>query len=458
MFHPVNALSPLDGRYLPKVEELRGYFSESALIRYRVLVEVEWLIHLCNFVKLPNTRKLEGKEVRELRALYRSWDEEGDKAQSVKDIESVTNHDVKAVEYFIKENMKKSTMADLLEMVHFACTSEDINNLSYGLMIRDAIDEVITPALDDMTESLRALAEKTRTIPMLSHTHGQPASPTTVGKEVTNVMVRLLMQIEQLKDQPFLGKINGAVGNWNAHIVAYPEIDWVKYSRKFIEKLGLIPTLFTTQIEPHDFIAETAHSLVRINNILIDFNRDMWTYIGKGYFGQKLKAGEVGSSTMPHKVNPIDFENSEGNLGLANALLNHLANKLPIARLQRDLTDSTVQRNLGVAFGYSLLAYQSNLKGLSKVAINKENLLADLDKHWEILAEPVQTVMRRYKIPKPNEKLKKLTRGKGLDQKRYQAFVKKLEIPAKAKNKLLKLTPATYIGLAKELVKLELDL
>ena len=458
MFHSFNALSPLDGRYVSKVTELSGYFSESALIRYRVLIEVEWLIHLCNTAKLPNTRKLETKEVRELRKLYRSWDEDGEQAQAVKDIESITNHDVKAVEYFVKENMEKSTMSDLLEMVHFACTSEDINNLSYSLMMRDAMDEVMIPTLEEMVESLRNLATKGRTIPMLSHTHGQPASPTTVGKEVTNVMVRLLMQIEQLKDQPYLGKINGAVGNWNAHIVAYPEVDWIKESRKFIEKLGLIPTLFTTQIEPHDFIAETAHNLVRINNIILDFDRDMWTYIGKNYFGQKLKEGEIGSSTMPHKVNPIDFENSEGNLGLANAMLSHLAEKLPIARMQRDLTDSTVQRNLGVAFGYSLLAYQSSLKGLSKVSINKEILLADLDKHWEVLAEPVQTVMRRYKIPKPYEKLKKLTRGKGLDQKRYQAFVKKLEIPARAKNKLLKLTPATHIGLAKELVTLELDL
>ncbi|MBT7703808.1 adenylosuccinate lyase [Candidatus Peregrinibacteria bacterium] len=458
MFHSFNTLSPLDGRYVSKVTELSGYFSESALIRYRVLIEVEWLIHLCNTAKLPNTRKLETKEVRELRKLYRSWDEDGEQAQAVKDIESITNHDVKAVEYFVKENMEKSTMSDLLEMVHFACTSEDINNLSYSLMMRDAMDEVMIPTLEEMVESLRNLATKGRTIPMLSHTHGQPASPTTVGKEVTNVMVRLLMQIEQLKDQPYLGKINGAVGNWNAHIVAYPEVDWIKESRKFIEKLGLIPTLFTTQIEPHDFIAETAHNLVRINNIILDFDRDMWTYIGKNYFGQKLKEGEIGSSTMPHKVNPIDFENSEGNLGLANAMLSHLAEKLPIARMQRDLTDSTVQRNLGVAFGYSLLAYQSSLKGLSKVSINKEILLADLDKHWEVLAEPVQTVMRRYKIPKPYEKLKKLTRGKGLDQKRYQAFVKKLEIPARAKNKLLKLTPATYIGLAKELVTLELDL
>ncbi len=458
MFHPVNALSPLDGRYLPKVEELRGYFSESALIRYRVLVEVEWLIHLCNTVKLPNTRKLAPKEYNLLRKLYKDWDEDGEKAQAVKDIESITNHDVKAVEYFIKENMKKSSMSDLLEMVHFGCTSEDINNLSYSLMLRDSVDEVMTPALEDVIESLRELAIKGRTIPMLSHTHGQPASPTTVGKEVTNVMVRLLMQADLLKDQPFLGKMNGAVGNWNAHVVAYPEIDWIKESRKFIEKLGLIPTLFTTQIEPHDFVAETMHNLARINTILIDFNRDMWTYIGKGYFGQKTKAGEVGSSTMPHKVNPIDFENSEGNLGLSNALLNHLANKLPIARMQRDLTDSTVQRNLGVAFGYSLLAYQSVLKGLSMVEINKSTLENDLDSHWEVLAEPVQTVMRRYNIPKPYEKLKKLTRGKGLNQKRYQAFVKKLEIPARAKNKLLKLTPATYIGLAKDLVKLELDI
>lgn len=457
MFDPVNALSPLDGRYVSKVEELREYFSESALIRYRVTIEVEWLIHLCNNTKLPNTRKLESNEVRELRKLYRDWDKNGEKALAVKNIEATTNHDVKAVEYFIKNTMKEGSMSDLLEMVHFGCTSEDINNLAYSLMLRDAIDEVIVPNLDELTEVLRKLAEKGYNVSMLSHTHGQPASPTTVGKEVTNVMVRLLMQIDQLKDQPFLGKMNGAVGNWNAHVIAYPEVDWLKESRKFIEKLGLIPTLFTTQIEPHDFIAEIAHSLIRINNILLDFDRDMWTYISKNYFIQKLKEGEVGSSTMPHKINPIDFENSEGNLGLANALLGHLANKLPIARMQRDLTDSTVERNIGVAFGYSLLAYQSALKGLSKVEINKTELMEDLEKHWEVLAEPVQTVMRRYKISGAYEKLKELTRGKGMDEQSYQEFVKTLEIPAKAKNRLLKLTPSSYIGLAKDLVKLGLD-
>ncbi len=455
MSDPIKAISPLDGRYHSKVSELSSYFSEEALIRYRIVVEVEWLIYLCNKIKLHNTRPFTAAEAKYLRALYAPKNAEA-AAQAVKKIESVTNHDVKAVEYFIKDNMKEHSTKDMMEFVHFACTSEDITNLSYGLILKEANEGVTLPTLATIEEALMELATKGRNVPMLSHTHGQPASPTTVGKEVVNVLMRLRVQADQLRDQPYLGKMNGAVGNWNAHSVAYPDVDWIKHSQKFIEKLGLMTNIFTTQIEPHDFVAEMAQNLIRINTILIDFDRDMWTYIGKNYFIQKLKEGEVGSSTMPHKVNPIDFENSEGNLGLANAIFTHMAQKLPIARMQRDLTDSTVQRNHGMAFGYSLLAYKSTLRGLSKLALNEKKLAQDLDNHWEILAEPLQTVMRRYQIEKPYEKLKALTRGKGLTPAGYKKFIEKLDIPKKEKTRLLKLTPATYIGYAKELVDMAL--
>lgn len=455
MLDPTLAISPLDGRYHSKTATLSTYFSEAALIRFRLRVEVEWLIHLCNKIKLPNTRPLDRKEMNHLRRLY-DLKNAGDAAEAIKSIEAVTNHDVKAVEYYIKENMKDHTTADLMEFVHFACTSEDITNLSYALMLKESTEDVMLPELALIEEALIDLAEKGKNVSLLAHTHGQPASPTTVGKEIVNVLMRLRVQADELRDQPYLGKFNGAVGNWNAHSIAYPEVDWVKQTSKFITGLGLLPTVFTTQIEPHDYVAELCHNLSRINTILIDFDRDMWMYIGKNYFSQKLKKGEVGSSTMPHKVNPIDFENSEGNLGMANAMLTHLAEKLPIARMQRDLTDSTVLRNLGVAFGYSLLAYKSTLKGLSKVALNKAIIEKDLNNHWEVLAEALQTVMRRYQIEKPYEKLKALTRGKGLTPAAYKKFIEKLDIPKREKARLRKLTPATYIGLAKELTDMAL--
>jgi adenylosuccinate lyase len=451
MTNKITALSPLDGRYQGKTEALSPYFSEFALIRHRVWVEVEWLIHLCNEIKLEGTKEFTSKEKTWLRNLYKKMTVKH--AQSVKDIEKTTNHDVKAVEYFIKERMKKHTTKKMMEFVHFACTSEDINNLSYALMLQGALNDVILPTLQEVEEGIADLGRQGMDISMLSHTHGQPASPTTLGKEMTNVLVRMMLQVDQLHEQPILGKINGAVGNWNAHAVAYPDVDWINQSYEFIEKLGLLPMMHTTQIEPHDYIAELCHNTIRINTILMDFDRDMWTYIGKKYFSQKLKKGEVGSSTMPHKVNPIDFENSEGNLGMANSLLGHLASKLPISRMQRDLTDSTVLRNLGVVFGYSLLAYKSTLRGLSKLDINETKLSEDLNNHWEVLAEPLQTVMRRYKISKPYEKLKALTRGKGLTKTGYQKFIKGLKIPEAEKKRLSKLTPATYIGYAKELTE-----
>lgn len=448
---PLFALSPLDGRYTDKTEELCAYFSEGALIRYRVHIEVEWLIHLCNHAKLESTRCLTPAEVKFLRNLYEKFTEKN--AQQVKDIEKITNHDVKAVEYFIKEQIKAHcfSLKDLSEFIHFACTSEDITNLSYGLILKDAVTQNVLPLLDKVLDAIEDLVKKGTKIPMLAHTHGQPASPTMVGKEMLNVKMRLERQKRFLKSQEFLGKINGAVGNWNAHTSAYPEIDWPTVSDAFIKGLGLTPTRYTTQIEPHDFIAELSHTLIRLNTILIDFDRDLWLYIGKNYFLQKVKEGEVGSSTMPHKVNPIDFENSEGNLGLSNAIFDHLALKLPISRMQRDLTDSTVLRNLGVGFGYLVLGYKSTLKGLSKVLINEPKLREELRSHYEVLAEPIQTVMRRYKIEGAYEKLKELTRGKGLTKPAFESFVKSLKIPATAKTRLLKLTPETYVGLAEEL-------
>ncbi|MFA5842347.1 MAG: adenylosuccinate lyase [Candidatus Gracilibacteria bacterium] len=448
---PLFALSPLDGRYTDKTEELCAYFSEGALIRYRVHVEVEWLIHLCNHAKLESTRRLTPAEVKFLRNLYEKFTEKS--AQQVKDIEKITNHDVKAVEYFIKEQIKDHchSLKDLSEFIHFACTSEDITNLSYGLILKDAVTQSVLPLLDKVLDAVEDLVKKGAKIPMLAHTHGQPASPTIVGKEMLNVKMRLERQKRFLKSQEFLGKINGAVGNWNAHTSAYPEIDWPTVSDAFIKGLGLTPTRYTTQIEPHDFIAELSHTLMRLNTILIDFDRDLWLYIGKNYFLQKVKEGEVGSSTMPHKVNPIDFENSEGNLGLSNAIFDHLALKLPISRMQRDLTDSTVLRNLGVGFGYLVLGYKSTLKGLSRVSINEPKLREELRSHYEVLAEPIQTVMRRYKIEGAYEKLKELTRGKGLTKPAFESFVKSLKIPAAAKTRLLKLTPETYVGLAEEL-------
>jgi len=382
--------------------------------------------------------------------LLKHFDEQ--QAQLIKNIEQTTNHDVKAIEYYLKDRFK--TMPELLaisEYVHFSCTSEDINNLSHALMLREGRDQVLLPALDDIINKLTDLAHQYRDEAMLSRTHGQTASPTTMGKELANVVARLRRQIPQLRDTPLLGKFNGAVGNYNAHLSAYPNIDWSASGQQFVESLGLIVNPYTTQIEPHDYMAELFDIVGRINTILIDLNRDIWAYISVGYFKQRTVAGEVGSSTMPHKVNPIDFENSEGNLGLANAIFQHLASKLPVSRWQRDLTDSTVLRNMGVGFGYSLIAYQSLQKGLNKLELNATRLQQDLDNAWEVLAEPIQTVMRRYGIPEPYEKLKALTRGQKITQQTLQTFIESLEIPEQARAELLALTPDTYIGLAAEL-------
>jgi adenylosuccinate lyase len=445
----LTSISPLDGRYSQKVEELRAFFSESALMRYRVLVEIEWFIFLCHELKLEGTKVFKAAEIERLRGLWQKFDPAD--ANRIKEIEKTTNHDVKAVEYFLKEKLKESVFEPYFEFIHFACTSEDINNLAYALMLRDAMQRVIFPVLIGLKELIFEKARKYQAIPMISRTHGQPATPTTLGKEFINFLARLERQLEFYPK--IFGKINGAIGNFNAHIVAYPKIDWLNASVRFIATLGLKPSLYTTQIEPHDFLAEIFDKFKLINTILIDFNRDIWTYISFGYFKQKLKEGEVGSSTMPHKVNPIDFENSEGNLGLANALFEYFSAKLPISRLQRDLTDSTTLRNIGSAFAYSLLAYKSCIQGLHKLELNEQKLKMDLDEAWELLAEPVQVVMRKYKLEKPYEQLKKLTRGKKITQKTLHTFIDGLKIPAPEKKRLKNLTPSKYIGLAKELVE-----
>lgn len=450
MRDPIFNISPLDGRYDAKVEGLRQYFSEAALIRYRVFVEVEWFVFLCNDLKLQGTKIWKTKELLQLRSIYENMDILA--ANRVKDIEKVTNHDVKAVEYYIKECLKGSSFEPYFEFIHFACTSEDINNLSYALMIRDGLDGEVVPVLSAVLQDLARLAKKYKAVPMMARTHGQPATPTTLGKEFVNVLARLDYQVLTLKNLKILGKMNGAVGNFNAHAVAYPKVNWIDASKKFIQKLGLEINLYTTQIEPHDYMAEIFDALRRANTILIDLNRDVWTYISLGYFKQKLKAGEVGSSTMPHKVNPIDFENSEGNLGMANSMLGYFSEKLPISRMQRDLTDSTTLRNIGSAFAYSVLAYKNCIQGLNKLELNNKVIQEDLGHSWELLAEPIQTVMRRYKIEKPYEKLKELTRGKSVNKQTISKFIDKLKIPAAEKKRLKKLTPSTYIGLASELV------
>lgn len=449
----LTALSPLDGRYQGKTASLRPHFSEFGLIRARVKVEVEWLIHLANQNQIEEVPGFSDTAVNFLRNLIRDFDIE--QAQKVKDIESVTNHDVKAVEYYLKEQIKGNEELEAVsEFIHFACTSEDINNLSYGLMISAARKQVLSPALNKLTQALTDLATEHASEPMLARTHGQPASPTTVGKEIANVCYRLKKGITQFNEVQVIGKINGAVGNFNAHYSAYPELNWPEISEQFVSGLGLNYQDFTTQIEPHDYIAELSHALSRINTIILDLDRDIWGYVALGYFKQKVIAGEVGSSTMPHKVNPIDFENSEGNLGLANAILGHLADKLPISRWQRDLTDSTVLRNLGVGAGYTLLAIESTLKGLGKLDLNPQALQADLQGNWEVLAEPIQTVMRRYGIAEPYEKLKVLTRGKqGINQKSLHEFIDTLEMPEEAKQALRKMTPANYIGNAVDTIK-----
>lgn len=443
------AISPLDGRYKSKCADLSPYFSEFALMRYRVLVEVKWLQKLSEHDQIDDLQVISDRGLQYLDDLIENFSISD--ARRIKEIEATTNHDVKAVEYFIKEKFEDNAeLNDQLEFVHFACTSEDINNLAYALMLRDGRDEVVLDQMREIESTLAQLAKKFASQPLLCRTHGQPASPSTVGKEFANVVHRLRRQISQIESNEILGKINGAVGNYNAHFSAYPDIDWQSNAQNFVESLGLSWNPYTTQIEPHDYIAELFAAVGRFNTILIDFDRDIWAYISLGYFKQKTVAGEVGSSTMPHKVNPIDFENSEGNLGIANAMMAHLAEKLPISRWQRDLTDSTVLRNIGTGLAHSLIAYRATLKGISKLELNAAVIDRDIDACWEILAEPIQTVMRRYRIEKPYEKLKELTRGKQIDKQSVQEFVETLSIPVKAKQELLALTPRTYLGNAEE--------
>ena len=448
----LSAISPIDGRYASKVEALRALFSEYALIKHRVLVEVRWLQHLAACKEINEVPPFADETSRFLETLLNDFSLED--AQRVKEIERTTNHDVKAVEYFLKEKTAgNKEISDVSEFIHFACTSEDINNTSHALMLASARGQVVLPLMDEIIDVLKMLASSTADVSMLAHTHGQPASPTTIGKELANVVCRLQRQRNQFAGCEIMAKINGAVGNYNAHVAAYPEVDWPSLAEKFVTSLGLTFNPMTIQIEPHDYMAEYFHCLIRFNNIVLDLDRDIWTYISFAYFKQKTVAGEVGSSTMPHKVNPIDFENSEGNLGIANALFEHLAQKLPISRMQRDLTDSTVLRNLGVGVAHSLIAYQSTLRGLSKLEVNHDVLAADLDGNWEVLAEPVQTVMRRYAIPEPYEKLKALTRGQRISKQSMQNFIDSLDIPESEKTRLKAMTPANYIGLAVSLTK-----
>ena len=451
---PLTALSPLDGRYQSKVAPLRALFSEWALIRFRVKVEVEWLKALAAEPVLAEVPPFSAATLAALDTLVDNFSAADGAA--VKAIEATTNHDVKAVEYFLKERLAgNAEVVKVSEFIHFACTSEDINNLCHALMLKGARDDVMLPMLDSLIARLTSQAHDLAAMPMLAHTHGQPASPTTLGKELANVVHRLRRARDTIAKVSLLGKINGAVGNYNAHLVAYPDVQWEMFARHFVEQLGLTFNPYTIQIEPHDAMAELFDAFARVNTILIDLNRDVWGYISLGYFKQKTKAGEIGSSTMPHKVNPIDFENAEGNLGLANAVLRHLSEKLPISRWQRDLTDSTVLRNMGVALGYTLLAYDSCLKGLNKLEPNPAKLAADLDANWEVLAEPIQTVMRRYNVSGAYEQLKELTRGKaGINRGTLAAFINGLSgIPDAEKKRLLALTPANYIGKAAELAK-----
>ncbi len=454
MINPIAALSPLDGRYAKSVEALRPVFSEYGLMRARVRVELSWLKALAAEPKIVEVPPFDEAVLAEIDDVIAGFSLED--AAAVKAIEATTNHDVKAIEYWLKERFAGvPAVSAVSEFIHFACTSEDINNLSHALMLREARDEVLLPKLAEVSDKLRSLAHELAAVPMMSRTHGQPATPTTLGKEVANVLYRLERQAKQLSAQEFLGKINGAVGNYNAHMVAYPDVDWEGHCRRFVEEdLGLTFNPYTIQIEPHDYMAEFFQAVSRINTILIDFNRDVWGYISLGYFKQKVKAGEVGSSTMPHKVNPIDFENSEGNLGMANAVLAFLSEKLPVSRWQRDLTDSTVLRNMGVGIGYAVLGLAAHLRGLNKLEANPAALAADLDATWELLAEPIQTVMRRYGVTNPYEKLKDLTRGKGgITPEVLASFIRDLDIPDGAKQQLLDLTPASYVGKAENLAK-----
>ncbi|GAB4254838.1 MAG: adenylosuccinate lyase [Methylomicrobium sp.] len=447
----LTAISPIDGRYANKVDALRPIFSEYGLIRYRVEVEVRWLQALAAEAQIAEVPALSTDANALLNDIVSNFSEAD--AQAVKDIEKTTNHDVKAVEYFLKEKIKGNTELQAInEFFHFACTSEDINNLSYALMLGEG-RKLLLDQIDRCITAIRQLAHDTADQPMLSRTHGQSASPTTVGKELANFAARMQRQKTQLETVELLGKINGAVGNYNAHSVAYPEVDWSAFSKNFVESLGLTFNPYTIQIEPHDYIAEYFHALSRFNTILLDFDRDVWGYISLGYFKQKTVAGEVGSSTMPHKVNPIDFENSEGNLGIANAVFGFLAEKLPVSRWQRDLTDSTVLRNIGVGIAHTSIAIQSTLKGLSKLELNTDAIEADLNANWEVLAEPIQTVMRRYGIEKPYEKLKELTRGQRLTPEQMRAFIEQLDIPQSAKSALLQMTPRSYTGYAEKLAR-----
>ena len=441
----LTALSPVDGRYGRQTENLRPYFSEYGLIRHRVMVEVRWLQALSAHPQINEVPVFSAEATELLNAIITDFSESD--AERVKEIERTTNHDVKAVEYFLKEKISDNAEINAVsEFIHFACTSEDINNLSYGLMLKGGRDEVLLPKLKEVTTAITKLAHHYADKPLLSRTHGQAASPSTVGKEMANVVQRLRRQIQQVESVEILGKINGAVGNYNAHYCAYPEIDWPAFAKDFVESLGLQWNPYTTQIEPHDYIAELFDANCRYNTVMIDFCRDLWSYISLGHFKQKVIAGEVGSSTMPHKVNPIDFENAEGNLGVANALMTHLAQKLPVSRLQRDLTDSTVLRALGLGMGHGVIAYQSALKGINKLELNEDSIAAELDANWEVLGEAVQTVMRRHGIEKPYEKLKELTRGRRINAQDMAEFINKLELPEEVKAQLLTLTPANYIG------------
>jgi adenylosuccinate lyase len=447
----LTALSPVDGRYGAKAANLREHFSEFGLIRARVIVEVRWLERLAEHPQITEVPPLSAEATACLQALMGSFSLED--AERIKEIERTTNHDVKAVEYFLKEKIAdQPELHAVTEFIHFACTSEDINNLSYGVMLADGLNALL-PTMHRVADDIAWLALDHAAQPMLSRTHGQTASPTTLGKEMANVAYRLKRQLKQIERVEILGKINGAVGNYNAHLTTYPEIDWQANAQTFVEGLGLTFNPYTTQIEPHDYIAELFDAVCRFNTILIDFDRDVWGYISLGYFKQRTVEGEIGSSTMPHKVNPIDFENSEGNLGLSNAVLGHLAQKLPISRWQRDLTDSTVLRNLGVGLAYGVIAYHASLKGISKLEANPERLAADLDNSWEVLAEPIQTVMRRYGIEKPYEKLKELTRGKRIDQVGFATFIDTLALPDDVKHELKALSPARYIGNAETQAK-----
>jgi adenylosuccinate lyase len=449
---PLAALSPLDGRYAKSADPLRGYFSEQALIRYRTRIELEWLQALAAVRAWKELKTFSAKTANGFAALMKNFGEKD--AEHIKGIEAETNHDVKAIEIWLRSKMAKNAEAQgALEFIHFACTSEDINNLSYALMIAESRAQVMLPKLDELIDALKKLARKHAVLPMLSRTHGQAASPTTLGKEMANFAQRLERARGSIAAVTVLGKINGAVGNYNAHVTAYPDFDWERFSRRFVERLGLEFNPYTTQIEPHDWLAELLDAYARANSVLLDLDRDIWGYVSLGYFRQRTKAGEVGSSTMPHKVNPIDFENSEGNVGVANALLRHLAEKLPVSRWQRDLSDSTALRNVGTALGHTLLAYNSCLRGLAKLEADPARLAADLDANWEVLAEAVQQVMRRHGVADAYDKLKAMSRGKRLDRKQLAAFVKTLPIPPEAKKRLLALTPAKYTGLAAELAK-----